>query len=107
VVMDVWMLLPGWNVPNGNNLANPRISLADVVNHIDHICQVAGDATHVAIGSDLDGGYGREASPYDLDTIADLQKLPGLLQARGFDADDIAGVMHGNWLRLLHQSWRG
>lgn len=77
------------------------------MNHIDHICQVAGDAAHVAIGSDLDGGFGREASPCDLDTIADLQKLPDLLQSRGYDAEDIAAIMHGNWLRLLRRAWPG
>jgi len=50
-------------------------------------------------------GLGREQSPADLDTIADLQKLPGLLTARGYTVDDIAAIMHGNWLRLLRQVW--
>lgn len=74
------------------------------VDHIDHVCQVAGDARHAAIGSDLDGGYGTEQCPHDLDTIADLQKVPDLLQRRGYAEDDIRLVMHGNWVRLLREA---
>jgi membrane dipeptidase len=99
---DAWMLQPGWiRGPN----TNADISLADVVDHIDHICQLAGNSRHAAIGSDLDGGFGREQSPHDLDTIADLQKLAGLLGERGYTHDDVSGILHGNWLRLLRQSW--
>jgi membrane dipeptidase len=75
------------------------------VNHIDHICQLAGNARHVAIGTDLDGGYGYEQTPHDLETIADLQKIPNLLRKRGYTEDDVRGVMHGNWLRLLREAW--
>ena len=72
---------------------------------IDYICQLAGNCRHAAIGTDLDGGYGREQSPSDLDTIADLQKLVGLLEKRSYNHDDIVAIMHGNWLRLLNQAW--
>ena len=65
----------------------------------------AGNSRHAAIGTDLDGGYGREQSPSDLDTIADLQKIPSLLADRGYSDADIAAIMHGNWLRLLHEVW--
>ena len=58
--------------------------LMDVVDHIDHICQLAGNSQHAAIGSDLDGGFGREQSPADLDTIADLQHIPEILSRRGY-----------------------
>jgi membrane dipeptidase len=71
---------------------------------MDRICQIAGNARHVAIGSDLDGGYGTEQCPSDLDTIADLRKIPGLLAERGYGETDVAGVMHGNWLRLLERA---
>ena len=84
---------------------NEHVSLANVIDHVDHICQLAGDSRHVAIGSDLDGGFGREQSPHDLDTIADLQKLAAMLAERGYSDADVAAVMHGNWLRLLRQSW--
>ena len=100
---DTWMLQPGWVV---GQTTNEKVTIANVVDHIDHICQLAGNARHAAIGTDLDGGYGREQSPRDLDTIADLQKLPDLLAGRGYSAADIAAIMHGNWLRLLRQAWQ-
>jgi len=104
-VMDVWMLQPGWSIGRDNNLAHPQVGLAAVVDHIDHVCQLAGDSAHAALGSDLDGGFGREASPCDLDTIADLQKLHGLLLQRGYSEPDVAAILHGNWIRLLRQVW--
>jgi membrane dipeptidase len=102
VAFDAWMLQPGWVV---GQTTNERVTMATVVDHIDHLCQLAGSARHAAIGTDLDGGYGREQSPRDLDTIADLQKLVGLLESRGYSPADIEAIMHGNWLRFLHQAW--
>ena len=99
---DAWMLQPGWIT---GETPNDKVTLNNVVDHIDYVCQLAGNCRHAAIGTDLDGGYGREQSPSDLDTIADLQKIPGLLEARGYNADDIAAIMHGNWLRFLHDAW--
>jgi membrane dipeptidase len=100
--LDSWMMLPGY-VPGKTD--NSRVQLRMIVDHIDHICQLAGDATHTGIGSDLDGGFGREQSPGDLDTIADLQRIPVLLKEKGFSQTDIEGVMHGNWLRFFHETW--
>jgi hypothetical protein len=88
---------PGWI--HGQS-SNAGVSLATVADHIDYICQLAGNSRHAALGTDLDGGFGREQSPHDLDTIADLQKLVGLLAGRGYHDEDIASIMHGNWLRL-------
>ena len=102
VAFDNWMLRFGW-VRGAKD--NGPVRLMDVVNHIDHICQLAGNSQHAAIGSDLDGGFGREQSPADLDTIADLQKVPDLLADRGYHDEDIAAIMHDNWLRLLRQAW--
>ncbi len=84
---------------------NKPVHLIDVVDHIDHICQLAGNSEHVAIGSDLDGGFGREQSPVDLDTIADLQKIKDILTRRGYRDENMAAIMHGNWLRLLRKAW--
>ncbi|HET9224394.1 MAG TPA: membrane dipeptidase [Roseiflexaceae bacterium] len=103
--LDTWMVKPGWRIGEHPHPANPTVTLADVADHIDHVCQLAGNSRHAAIGSDLDGGFGREQSPQDLDTIADLQKLAGLLAARGYAEGDIAAIMHGNWLRLLRRVW--
>jgi membrane dipeptidase len=72
----------------------------------DHICQIAGTKRHTAIGTDLDGRFGREGTPSDLDTIADLQKIPVLLAERGYSAEDVASIMHGNWIRLLTLVWQ-
>jgi membrane dipeptidase len=103
--LDAWMIKPAWVIGPRHILTNPSVTLNDLVDHIDHICQLAGSSRHIALGTDLDGGFGREQSPADLDTIADLQKLPELLAARGYAADDIAAIMHGNWLRLLRRVW--
>jgi membrane dipeptidase len=81
--------------------------MAKVVDHIDHVCQLAGNSRHAAIGSDLDGGFGREQSPRDLDTIADLQQVAGLLKDRGYGDEDVAAILHGNWIRLLRRAWAG
>lgn len=96
--LDNWMLVPGYikDAPG-----NPQATLQHVADHIDHLCQLTGSSRHAAIGSDLDGGFGREQSPADLDTVADLQKLVTILASRGYSEDDIAALFHGNWLRLL------
>jgi membrane dipeptidase len=99
---DSWMLYP--NYVKGKT-DNSLVSLAAVVDHIDHVCQLAGNARHAAIGSDLDGGFGTEQSPRELATIADLQKIPPLLAQRGFKPADIEGVMHANWLRFFETAW--
>ena len=96
--LDAWMLMPGWV---GGQSSNERVTLDAAADQIDHVCQVTGSARHAAIGSDLDGGFGREQSPRDLDTIADLQRMAEILAARGYAAEDVALIMHGNWLRLL------
>ena len=100
--LDAWMLQPGWIQ---HETRGASVTLDAYVDHIDHVCQVAGNARHAAIGTDLDGGYGIEQTPRDLDTIADLQRVPELLAQRGYAADDIATIMHGNWLRLFRRAW--
>lgn len=95
--LDAIMLQDGFVRGSGK----PTVTLEAVANNIDHICQLAGNARNVGIGSDLDGGYGTEQTPADLNTIADLQKLPNLLSRRGYPPADIEGVMHGNWLRFF------
>jgi membrane dipeptidase len=102
--LDAWMLYPGWIKGETENTV---CDLCSVVDQIDHVCQLAGSSLHAAIGSDLDGGYGQEQTPHDLDTIADLQKIPALLRARGYGKEDIRNIMHGNLLRLFRQGWEG
>ena len=96
--LDAWMLYPNWV----RGETSPQVlSLSAVADHIDHVCQLAGNCSHAAIGSDLDGGYGTEQTPRDLNTIADLQKLEGLLADRGYAETDIAAIFHGNWMRFF------
>jgi membrane dipeptidase len=97
---DVWMLEPGFIKGQSTNAG---IGMARAADHIDHICQLAGNARHAAIGSDLDGLFGLEQCPCDFDTIADLQRLGDILRERGYGEDDLAGIMHGNWLRMLRR----
>ena len=99
--LDAWMLYPGWE---RGQTAPEVVGLDAAADHIDHVCQLAGSARHAAIGSDLDGGFGAEQTPHDLDTIADLQRLAGLLAGRGYTTSDIDAIFHGNWLRFFRQA---
>ncbi len=102
--LDNWMLYPGW--VRGESSAE-LVPLANAIDHIDRVCQLAGNAWHAALGTDLDGGFGKEQSPRDLDTIADLQKIAELLRGRGYDEAAVHGVMFGNWLRFFREAWTG
>ena len=99
IAFDAIMLQPGWV----RGVSTPTVTIDSAVDHIDHICQLAGHARNVGIGSDLDGGYGTEQTPSDLDTIADLRVLPELLEKRGYPATDIEGILSGNWLRFFDE----
>ena len=99
--LDAWMLYPEWE---RGQTSRRVVSLEHVVDHIDHVCQLAGSSAHAAIGSDLDGGFGNEQTPHDLDTIADLQKLGPILKKRGYTNKDIDAIFYGNWLRLLRNA---
>ncbi|MEQ9439319.1 MAG: membrane dipeptidase [Cyclobacteriaceae bacterium] len=102
--LDAWMLTPDW-VRGQSTPQEKQVSLHNVVDHIDHVCQLAGNANHAGIGSDLDGAFGTEQSPLDVDTIADLQKIPRLLQAKGYSDEDISNICSGNWLRFYRAAW--
>jgi len=103
--LDAWMMVPNW-VRGKSTPHKMNCNLEVMVDHIDHICQIAGNTRHVGMGTDLDGAFGKEQCPYDLETIADLQKIPALLKARGYTDSDIDGMMHGNWLRFLRNAWK-
>lgn len=104
IPFDAWMMDPQWSTDRNKSA---RVTLETAIRHIDHICQLAGDALHVAIGSDLDGGFGTEQGPEDLDSIADLQRLHPLLLQHGYSEADVAGIFHGNWLRFFQRVWQG
>jgi membrane dipeptidase len=106
MAFDAIMMVDGWthlrSTPREFNLRIERIC-----DHVDHICQLAGNARHVAIGSDLDGGFGTEQTPLDLDSIADLQTISGLLAARGYTDVDIDAIFHGNVVTFLRRALPG
>lgn len=81
-------------------------TLETVADHVDHVCDLTDDTHHVAIGSDPDGGFGLEQSPWDLDTIADLGRLADVLESRGYDGEDVDRILRSNWLRLLEDAWQ-
>jgi membrane dipeptidase len=99
---DNWMIVPGykkWVTPSS------EVSLEHIADHIDHICQLAGNAKHSGIGTDLDGGFGKEQSPGDLDTIADVQKLRAIFDKRGYTRDDIEGIFWRNFVGFFERAW--
>jgi membrane dipeptidase len=103
-VLDAWMLVPGW-VRGQTTPQSAGVTLDTVVNHIDRVCQLAGNSHHSMIGSDLDGAFGREQCPSDVHTIADLARLNHVLTARGYSLQDIENIFSANFLRCLRSSW--
>jgi len=100
--LDAWMMVPGW-IKRKTTPESAGLKLEKIVDHIDHVCQLAGNTLHSGIGSDLDGGFGREQSPGDLDTIADLARIPAMLKSRGYKDADVARIMHGNFTDFLRK----
>ena len=101
---DAWMIVPDW-IRGQSTPKQMQCNLEKVIDHIDHICQLAGNSLHVGIGTDLDGGFGKEQCPYDLESIADLNNFPALLKSRGYTEQDISNIMSENWLRFLRNYW--
>jgi membrane dipeptidase len=104
VALDAWMLVPGW-VRGKTTPQSAGLKLKRLVDHIDHICQLAGDARHCGIGSDLDGAFGCEQTPVDVETIADLSRVATILSAHNYSRDHIESIMHGNFVRFLQETW--
>jgi membrane dipeptidase len=102
--LDAWMMIPNW-IRGQTTPQATKLRLEKMAEHIDYICQLAGNARHSGIGTDLDGGFGREQCPMDLDTIADLQRVPDLLRKRGYKESDVEAVLHGNFVRFLREAW--
>ncbi len=87
-------------------LGKRRAKLDDVVRHILHICNIAGSAAQVGLGTDMDGGLGREEIPEEIETSADLHRLADALDAAGFMDCEIAAIMGGNWKRFFSLNLR-
>ena len=105
VAFDVWMVVPGWKRGTTRHSDLPSAHLCDLVKHVDHICQLAGNCQHVGIGTDLDGGYGTEQTPADLDTIGDLITFMNQLTEKGYDTTATEAISHGNFLNFLRSAF--
>jgi membrane dipeptidase len=104
LALDAWMVVPGW-VRGQSTPESTGASLRHVADHADHIAQVTGSARHVGIGTDLDGAFGYEQTPSEVQSIADIVKLGNILLARGWSRADVEGVFSGNFLRVLRRAW--
>lgn len=102
--LDAWMMVPDW-VKRVSRVDELHPRLEHMVNNIDRVCQLAGNSKYAAIGTDLDGGFGTEQCPEDLDTIEDLQKIFPMLEARGYTPEDLENIAHKNWVRFLVRAW--
>jgi membrane dipeptidase len=98
LALDAWMLVPGWIRGQSRREV---VRLEAVADHIDHVCQLAGNSRHAAVGSDLDGGFGTEQTPLGMDRISNLQDLGDILERRGYSRGALDDIFHGNWLRFF------
>lgn len=80
-----------------------EVTLASVIEQIDYLCQMAGDAAHVGIGTDLEGGFGSQSAPVGIDSIADLPNLTPCLVEKGYSSLDCEAILGGNWLRIAEK----
>ena len=100
MAFDAWMMIPKWQ----KGISDPKKSglvIETIIDHIDHICQLSGNSNHIALGTDLDGGFGKEQCPYDLETISDLQKMDVLLKKRGYSENNIQKILNQNAINFL------
>jgi membrane dipeptidase len=81
-----------------------RATLDDVITHVKHICDLAGSADYVGIGTDMDGGFGREQIPQEIADAGDLPRVGEALCAAGFSDADVASILGGNWLRFFERT---
>jgi membrane dipeptidase len=105
IALDAWMMVPNW-VRGESTPEGMGVTLDQMIDNIDHICQLSGNSFHVGIGTDLDGAFGKEQSPVDLDTIADLQKIPLMLSKKGYTKIDIENIMSQNFIKFLKRVWK-
>jgi membrane dipeptidase len=103
--LDAWMMIPGW-VRGQTTPESSGLKLEAIVDHIDHVCQLAGNALHAGIGTDLDGGYGTEQTPHDLNSISDVARIAGMLEGRGYSQTDVEGIMSRNYIHLIRSAWK-
>jgi membrane dipeptidase len=105
MAFDAIMMVHGWTHMR-SKAQDFNLKMEKICEHIDHVCQIAGNAKHIGIGTDLDGGFGNEQTPMDLDSVTDLHSLVAPLVARGYSPEDIDSIFSGNFLRFLREHLR-
>ncbi len=105
MAMDVWMVVPDWKRGVSTHANRPDATLSTLANHVDHICQLLGSTDHIGIGTDLDGGFGTEQTPADVDSIADVNEFIKILRQRGYGEEDLHRIASGNFLSFLRRAW--
>jgi len=105
MAFDAIMMVHGWTHMR-SKAQDFNLKMEKICEHIDHVCQIAGNAKHVGIGTDLDGGFGNEQTPMDLDSVTDLHSLVAPLAARGYSPEDIDSIFSGNFLGFLREHLR-
>lgn len=98
VAMDVIMLQDGY--VRGRSV--PTATLERAVDQMDHIRALSGGSVrHIGLGTDLDGGYGNEQTPADLNRYRDLQSVVEIMERHSYSPSEIEQVFHGNWMRFF------
>lgn len=98
--MDAWMIVPDWE-RGKSTPESTGCNLDRYVDHIDHICQLAGNSRHVAIGTDLDGAFGTEQCPIEIGGISDLVKVESIFRSRGYSENDLENLFYRNAIDFL------
>jgi membrane dipeptidase len=86
----------GWKNENSRD----EVGLEHLVAHIDYICQLAGNADHVGLGTDFDGGFGLQSIPKEIGSIADMKKIKPFLLEKGYSEEDVVKIMGRNWINV-------
>lgn len=108
--MDTWMLNKYYAIDwkaiglkRRDVFPSDLITLENLVDHMDYVCQLAGSSNHAAIGGDTDGQGGADGAPHDVDTVADYQRIRDILERRGYSSKDVENVMYKNWQRFFEK----
>ena len=100
-VMGIVLLNALWNKD-----ADPAIpvTLDNIVEVVDYVCQLTGSSAHAGIGTDWYAGTGASGVPDGLDSYADLGKVGEALRKQGYSENDVKAILSGNMLRILRQT---
>ena len=85
-----------------------KYGMEGLLPHIEHIGNLAGGSLeNIAIGTDMDGGFGAELTPVDVDTVADLPAFSSVLRQAEYSEKEAEGILSGNALRFFREAWKG